>query len=312
LAEKDLTSKSLESKADVFADIYNGLMHFTNEATRIDPEKLVDLPTESFYYDADDNIRNLYQDVFKRYGNQNFALACLGLENEAVVERLMPVRILGYVFANYKRQADDYNQHRKHLLKSRKDADTDEERAVIDKALARLEPFYLVPVIILVLNFSGKDWNEPISLNGLVRTDNPYKNNMVDHVIKVVNIHSLTPEDCKVFTSDFGPLVNFLNSKTRSFEGMEQKLDHPLEVLDMLNAYKGVDNYRKVRDNILMSSMKGVTISMGTLLDEMMDEAKKDRAYSIARNMLEKGKLSYEEIADYTGLTVEEVEELDE
>ena len=93
---------------------------------------------------------------------------------------------------------------------------------------------------------------------------------------------------------------------------MEQKLDHPLEVLDMLNAYKGVDNYRKVRDNILMRSMKWVTISMGTLLDEMMDKAKKDRVYSIARNMLEKGKLSYEEIADYTGLTVEEVEEPDE
>ena len=66
---------------------------------------------------------------------------------------------------------------------------------------------------------------------------------------------------------------------------MERKLDHPLEVFDMLNAYKGGDNYRKVRDNILMISMKGVTISVGTLLDEMMDETKKN----IAINLLEKG-----------------------
>lgn len=124
----------------------------------------------------------------------------------------------------------------------------------------------------MVLNFSGKDWNEPVSLSGLVRENNPYRNYMVDHTIKVIDIHSLTPEDCKVFTSDFGPLVNFLNSTSRSFEGMERKLDHPLEVLDMLNAYKGIDNYRKVRDNILMSSMKGESISMGTLLDDIKRE----------------------------------------
>ena len=124
----------------------------------------------------------------------------------------------------------------------------------------------------MVLNFSGKDWNEPVSLSGLVRENNPYRNYMVDHTIKVIDIHSLTPEDCKVFTSDFGPLVNFLNSTSRSFEGMERKLDHPLEVLDMLNAYKGVDNYRKVRNNILMSSMKGESISMGTLLDDIKRE----------------------------------------
>ena len=46
---------------------------------------------------------------------------------------------------------------------------------------------------------------------------------------------------------------------------------------------------------------------MGTLLDEMMDETKKN----IAINLLEKGKMTYEEIAECTGLTVDEVEELD-
>lgn len=203
---------------------------------------------------------------------------------------------------------DEYEQHRKFLLKSKKTAESDEERAAIDKALARLEPFYLIPVTILVLNFSGKDWNEPVSLKGLVRKDNPYMDSMEDFTIKVINIHSLTPEDCSVFTSDFGPLVNFLNSKSKSFDGMEQKLDHPIEVLDMLNAYKGVDNYKKVRDNILINSLKGESITMGTLLDEITDETKKE----IAIKLLEKGKLTYEDISECTGLSVEEVEELDE
>ena len=87
MAEKDLLSKSLESKPDVFADIFNGFLFYEDEKNRINPDLLEDLPTEGIFYDADGNIRNMYQDIFKKYGNQHFALVSLGLENQATIER---------------------------------------------------------------------------------------------------------------------------------------------------------------------------------------------------------------------------------
>ena len=59
MAQKDLTSKILESEPDVFADIFNTLL-FTSEDTRIvNPEtNLVDEPTEGFYRDGYGKTRN--------------------------------------------------------------------------------------------------------------------------------------------------------------------------------------------------------------------------------------------------------------
>lgn len=82
----------------MFADIFNGFLFYEDEKNRIDPDLLEDLPTEGIFYDTDGNIRNMYQDVFKKYGNQHFALVSLGLENQATIERSMPIRILEQLY----------------------------------------------------------------------------------------------------------------------------------------------------------------------------------------------------------------------
>lgn len=61
----------------------------------IDPQKLRDEPTESFYVDDDGNMRNMFRDILKSYNNQ-MTLFFLGLENETKVERPMPIRSMGY------------------------------------------------------------------------------------------------------------------------------------------------------------------------------------------------------------------------
>ncbi len=51
---------------------------------------------------------------------------------------------------------------------------------------------------------------------------------------------------------------------------------------------------------------------MEDLNNKAAKEAAKEKQKNIAVSMIEKGKLSYEEISEYTGLTVEEVKTLAE
>ena len=56
--------------------------------------------------------------------------------------------------------------------------------------------------------------------------------------------------------------------------------------------------------------MRGALIE--TEARRLKDEAKKENARKTALRMLKRGKLSIDEIADYSGLTVTEVEQLKE
>ena len=47
-------------------------------------------------------------------------------------------------------------------------------------------------------------------------------------------------------------------------------------------------------------------------MEEMRNEASRAKAVQIARRMLDSGKLTYEEIAEFSDLTIEEVKTLDE
>ena len=47
-------------------------------------------------------------------------------------------------------------------------------------------------------------------------------------------------------------------------------------------------------------------------MEEMRNEASRSKAIQIARRMLDSGKLTYEEIAEFSDLTIEEVKTLDE
>ena len=52
--------------------------------------------------------------------------------------------------------------------------------------------------------------------------------------------------------------------------------------------------------------------TMCRAMEEMRNEASRAKAVQIARRMLDSGKLTYEEIAEFSDLTIEEVKTLDE
>ena len=72
-------------------------------------------------------------------------------------------------------------------------------------------------------------------------------------------------------------------------------------------------NYKILADRVryFKEDAKGVE-TMCKSMEEMRNEASRSKAIQIARRMLDSGKLTYEEIAEFSDLTIEEVKTLDE
>ncbi len=240
MGEKDISSKSFEALPDVFADIMNTYLFYDNKDFRIEPEMLEDLPTESVYYDGDDILRNQYRDIFKSYGKAVLHIANFGIENETTVDRMMAIRDMGYAYGNYRKQVDEYKNKRKLLTDRLKEVVTESEKADVSEKIKALGRFELIPVITLVLNFSGKSWDEPKDLRGLVNDDNPLRDFVPDYMLRVIDIHETTRDELSRMSSDFRHLVSVLTADEEKSPGIEEfkgSIDHPIELLDMLAAY---------------------------------------------------------------------------
>ena len=105
MGEKDITEKTLEDYADVFADIVNVLL-FDGEQ-RVLPEDLVDTSARSQFKADDGVLHEQERDVVKRWKHGKIVIALLGLENQTRPDENMPLRVFSYEGASYKSQLLD-------------------------------------------------------------------------------------------------------------------------------------------------------------------------------------------------------------
>ena len=98
---KDITQKMLERYNDVFADIVNVLLF--NGKKIVDEGALIDTSVDSALK-LDGEIHSQYRDVAKYWKNSQINIALFGLENQTVPDKLMPMRVIGYDGAEYKKQ----------------------------------------------------------------------------------------------------------------------------------------------------------------------------------------------------------------
>ena len=92
--EKDMTSKKLEDYTDVFADILNVLLFHKN---LLKPELLKSGTTESIYKTDVQTLNDQRRDTLKDYMDESrFLIASIGIENQSTIQKIMPIRIMGY------------------------------------------------------------------------------------------------------------------------------------------------------------------------------------------------------------------------
>ena len=102
MGQKDITEKVLEDYNDVFADIINGLL-FGGEQ-EIKPEDLENTTVHAQYKAEDDKVHELERDIAKYWKDEKVELAICGIENQSIVEKNMPFRIIGYDGSAYRNQ----------------------------------------------------------------------------------------------------------------------------------------------------------------------------------------------------------------
>ena len=228
---KDITQKMLERYNDVFADIVNVLLF--NGKRIVDEDALIDTPVDSTLK-LDGEIHSQDRDVAKYWKNSQINIALFGLENQTVPDKLMPMRVIGYDGAEYKKQVLEENRYKKKY-----------------------------PVITLVLYMGyDRNWKYSNSLLDLLEVDENLKPYVSDYKINIFEIAFLNREKIDLFKSDFRMLADYLYQMrtTDSYEGDESDIKHVDEILMLMSAmsgFKNVDNIIKVAHERKVSNMKG-------------------------------------------------------
>ena len=228
---KDITQKMLERYNDVFADIVNVLLF--NGKRIVDEDALTDTPVDSALK-IDGEIHSQDRDVAKYWKNSQINIALFGLENQTVPDKLMPMRVIGYDGAEYKKQVLEENRYKKKY-----------------------------PVITLVLYMGyDRNWKYSNSLLDLLEVDENLKPYVSDYRINVFEIAFLDREKIELFKSDFRMLADYLYQMrtTNSYKGDESNIKHVDEILMLMSAmsgFKNVENIIKVAHERKVSNMKG-------------------------------------------------------
>ena len=228
---KDITQKMLERYNDVFADIVNVLLF--NGKRIVDEDALTDTPVDSALK-IDGEIHSQDRDVAKYWKNSQINIALFGLENQTVPDKLMPMRVIGYDGAEYKKQVLEENRYKKKY-----------------------------PVITLVLYMGyERNWKYSNSLLDLLEVDENLKPYVSDYKINVFEIAFLDREKIDLFKSDFRMLADYLYQMrtTNSYKGDESNIKHVDEILMLMSAmsgFKNVENIIKVAHERKVSNMKG-------------------------------------------------------
>ena len=228
---KDITQKMLERYNDVFADIVNVLLF--NGKRIVDEDALTDTPVDSALK-IDGEIHSQDRDVAKYWKNSQINIALFGLENQTVPDKLMPMRVIGYDGAEYKKQVLEENRYKKKY-----------------------------PVITLVLYMGyDRNWKYSNSLLDLLEVDENLKPYVSDYRINVFDIAFLDREKIELFKSDFRMLADYLYQMrmTNSYKGDESNIKHVDEILMLMSAmsgFKNVENIIKVAHERKVSNMKG-------------------------------------------------------
>lgn len=205
MREKDITEKALENYNDVFADVVNALV-FDGEQYVKGTELEQVLPRGA--YKEEGEFHEQERDVVKAWKNGTIRIAMLAVENQTEVDYDMPLRIISSDGAMYGVQAGRKPKKNRY------------------------------PAITLVLYFGEGRWSGPRSLKERLIIPEKVQRFVSDYKIHIIEMNQLSREEVERFQSDFRVVAEYFWHEARGldYEGEEQALDHPQEVMDLLYA----------------------------------------------------------------------------
>ncbi len=242
MAEKDIHEKRLEDYNDVFADIYNTLLFGEKY---LEDEKLSPGPTTSVYKAEMGEIAEQFRDVLKMYESGSLGLVSLGIENQTGEDKIMPVRVMGYDYGNYRGMINNGEE--------------------------------ITPVTTIVLNFGEKRWSKAKSLHEMMRIPEKMKNYVQDYKIRVYDIAFLSDNIIEEFKSDFKIVARFFKDrrlgKNEVMKDANAKIRHVEAVLDLFSVFTKDESYRRAySDAIKQMEENGEEVDMCYIAQGLINE----------------------------------------
>ena len=219
MGQKDVAEKIFEAYDDVFSDIFNGIVYDGEQI--IKPEELTDAQVHSQYKDEKGKLHEEERDVAKYWGKDKLRLAVYGIENQSKIDKIMPLRIMGYDGAGYKEM---YERAKKEKKKP-------------------------VPVITLVLYFGDERWKRNRKLSDIIDVPEKLSDYFNDFRINVVEVAWLDKEVIDRFTSDFRIVADYFVKRRENPEYRPDNSDeihHVDALLKLLTVMTGDERYGNI------------------------------------------------------------------
>lgn len=239
MGQKDMAEKLLADYNDVFADIVNVLLF--DGRNEISEDDLVETKVKSQYKADDSKLHEQERDVAKILKKDNVKIVLLGLENQTAVDADMPLRCLAYDGASYRSQMMGKNTDR-------------------------------YPVITIVLYFGMDRWDKSRNLSETVHVPETWKPYFNDYHAHIFEIAYLSPEQVKLFKSDFGIVADYFVQKrmTGDYIGSSEDIKHIDEVMKLLAVFAD----KRFMDNMVISNSKGRPRNMCEVLDRIEEKGR--------------------------------------
>ena len=322
---QDTVTKQYVSDPKVFADAFNYLIYDGEQVIR--PEQLTDLDATQFAipYREDEEGRpeatQKYRDVLKTLAikaDEYCTYLVLGIENQSNVHYAMPIRNMLYDAMQYEKQV------RQLAAAHRKKRDT----ATSDEYLSGMtREDKITPVITLVINFSSKRWDGPLSLYEMM-PEQPaeVKPFIQNYKIFLIDPMAMTDADLEHLNSSLREVLSYIKyqhdqeqmqrllQEDNRFSELERNAALVIQAttkteLNIKPNAEVVDMCEAIRQMMESSKQQGVLQGMQQGRQEGIQQGEHNMQLRIARQMLA-AKLPLQQISEMTALSMSELQKL--
>jgi hypothetical protein len=281
MGQKDIAEKTLEAYNDVFADIVNGVVFKGKKVVKEDD--LTDELNLSTFRKSK-KIHQQERDVSKIWKKNNIRIALWGIENQTKPDPYMPLRVLAYDGASYKRQLVD-------IRKSEK-----------SKNKIKIQPY---PVITFVLCLDDNSWNTNKSLLETVKVVPELKPFVNDYCLNLIEVIGLSDSEVKRFKSDFRSLIEFIKKrKDIKYKVTSRKLDHPYEFAQLIYALTNDERSLEIVDELIDENEERGGVDMCDFYDKLENIGFEKGKVSTLAELVKKGLLTIQQAAKEMNVTV--------
>lgn len=257
MGQPDLSTNSLTSHTDVFADIINTLVYGGRRV--VARENLTPYYVNSATEGEDGSLKGLYRDNCMRDMHDGITYVIWGLENQYALDYTTPFKVMGYDYAAYSRQIEEYEaRNRKAGIRTYTKGILKEQK--------------LKPVITIVLYYGKEEL--PDSICGMIEQpeEEAVRKYIQNYHLNLIKLSDLTREQAESFQSDFRYIAKFLS---RSYERGEliknlkrdtDTIVHTKALLHTLASITRDDRYLEIEQKVKEENR------MCELLDAILDE----------------------------------------